>query len=117
MDRALVAAQAKDVATATAEADKAKALITSDMAPGIGQSHEALLGMIALAQGDAKVASQHFEKADPEDIYTMFYKAEAMRMNGDTDRATALYKKVANWNLNSLGYAMVRAKARKLSAS
>ena len=73
--------------------------------------------MIALAQGDAKVASQHFEKADPEDIYTMFYKAEAMRMNGDTEGATALYKKVANWNLNSLGYAMVRAKARKLSAS
>jgi tetratricopeptide (TPR) repeat protein len=117
MDRALVAAQAKDLSTATAEADKAKALITSDMAPAISQSYEGLLGMIALAQGDATVASQHFEKADPEDVYTMFYRAEAMRISGGAEGAATLYKKVATWNLNSVGYALVRAKARKLSGS
>jgi hypothetical protein len=117
MDRALVAAQAKDFSTAKAEADKAKALITPELPPAITEGYEGMLGVIALAQGDAKAALQHFTKADPQDVYTMFHKAEAMRMNGDSAGAAALYKKVANWNLNSLAYAMVRPKARAASGT
>ena len=117
MARALVAARAKDFSTAKAEADKAKALITPELPPAVAQEYEGMLGILALAQGDAKVALQHFKKADPEDVYTMFYTAEAMRIDGDTAGAAALYKKVATWNLNSLPYAMVRPKAVKLSGS
>lgn len=117
MARALVAAQAKDFSTAKAEADKAKALITPELPSVITEGYEGLLGMIALAQGDAKAALQHFKKADPEDVYTMFYTAEAMRIDGDAAGAGALYKKVATWNLNSLPYAMVRSKARKISGT
>lgn len=117
MTRALVAARAKDFSTAKAEADKAKALITPELPSGVTEGHEGVLGIIALAQGDAKAALRHFEKADPEDPYTMFYTAQAMSMDGNTAGATALYAKVANWNLNSLPYALVRPKARKISGT
>jgi len=117
MARALVAAQAKDFSTAKAEADKAKAFITPELPPAITEGYEGMLGVIAFAQGDANVALQHFKKADPEDVYTMFYTAEAMRMKGDTAGAAALYKKVANWNQNSLAYGMVRPKATKATGS
>jgi tetratricopeptide (TPR) repeat protein len=113
MTRALVAAQAKDFSTANAEAVKAKALITPELPPSVTQAYEGMLGVIAGAQGNAKVALQHFKSADPEDVYTMFYTAEAMRLNGDAAGAAVLYRKVASWNLNSVPYAIVRLKARK----
>ena len=117
MARARVAAQAKDFSTAKAEAEKAKALITPELPSAVTEGYEGLLGIIALAQGDAKTALQHFKKADPEDVYTMFYTAEAMRLDGDAASAGVLYKKVATWNLNSLPYALVRPKAMKASTS
>jgi tetratricopeptide (TPR) repeat protein len=113
MARALVAAQAKDFTTAHAEAAKAKTLITAELPPVVTEAYEGMLGVIAVRQGNAKLALQHFKKADPEDVSTMFYTAEAMRMAGDTAGAAALYQKIANWNLNSVQYAMVRLKARK----
>jgi tetratricopeptide (TPR) repeat protein len=113
MARALVAAQAKDFTAAHAEAAKAKTMITPELPPAVTQAYQGMLGVIAVRQGNAKLALQHFKAADPEDVFTMFYTAEAMRMVGDTAGAAALYKKIANWNLNSVPYALVRVKATK----
>jgi tetratricopeptide (TPR) repeat protein len=117
MGRALVAAQTKDFTTAQAEAEKARALMTPELPAAVTRSYERTLGLIAFRQGDLDQALRHFKKTDPEDVYTMFYTAEAMRMKGDAPGAAALFKKVANWNQNSLAYAMVRSKAVKNAGS
>jgi tetratricopeptide (TPR) repeat protein len=117
MTRALVAAQAKDFSTANAEAVRVKASMTPELPPLVREAYEGLLGVIAVTQGNAKTALEHFKNADPEDVYTMFYTAEAMRLDGNVSDAALLYRKVASWNLNSVPFAMVRLKALKASGT
>jgi tetratricopeptide (TPR) repeat protein len=72
--------------------------------------HETL-GLIALAQGNAPRALAHLAKADVDDPYVLFHQAEAHAKAGDSAAAAKLYRRVANWNSNSLRYALVRAEA------
>jgi len=104
MARALVAAQAKDFSTAKGEADKGEGIDTPGLPPAAIDGYEGMLGIIALAQRDAKVALQHFKKADRGDVYPMFHTAEAMRLDGDTAGAgswatTAFGHRIENMDL------------------
>jgi tetratricopeptide (TPR) repeat protein len=71
-----------------------------------------VLGMLELEQGRNDQALAHFAKADPESAYDLFYTAVAQERKGDMVEAARLYAKVATWNQNDLGYAVVRARAR-----
>jgi len=80
--------------------------------PAEARALESVLGMLELEQGHDDAALAHFAKADPESAYDLFYSAVAHERNGDGVGAARLYSKVAAWNQNTLGHALVRARAR-----
>jgi tetratricopeptide (TPR) repeat protein len=107
------------VLTGVHEFDAAKALVGKcqimvDVSknPAEVRALEGVLGMLELEQGRNEQALAHFAKADPESAYDLFYTAVAQERKGDKAEAARLYSKVATWNQNDLGYAIVRARAR-----
>ena len=107
------------ILTAVHEFDSAKALVTKCQAmvdasknPAEERALQGVLGMFELEQGHNDQALAHFAKADPESAYDLFYTAVAQERKGDKAEAARLYSKVAAWNQNNLGYAVVRARAQ-----
>jgi tetratricopeptide (TPR) repeat protein len=115
--KALTAAQAKDFATAGSTMERVKATMTPDLPTAATENYESAMGVIDVLQGKYDAALPHLKRADPEDPYAMFYQAEAMRLKGDAAGAAKMYKKVATSNQNGLGYALVRARALKVSGT
>ncbi len=107
------------ILTAVHEFDSAKALVVKCQAmvdasrnPAEERALQGVFGMLELEQGHNDQALAHFAKADPESAYDLFYTAVAQERKGDQAEAARLYAKVATWNQNDLGYALVRARAR-----
>jgi tetratricopeptide (TPR) repeat protein len=117
LSKALTAAQAKDFATAAATMDRAKATMAPDLPTAATENYESAMGIIDVLQGKYDAALPHLKRADPEDPHAMFYQAEAMRLKGNAADAAKMYKKAATSNQNSLGYALVRARAMKASGT
>ena len=91
---------------------KCRAMVDSSRDPAEARAVEGVFGMLELEQGRNEQALAHFAKADPESAYDLFYTAVAQERKGDKAEAARLYSKVATWNENDLGYAVVRARAR-----
>jgi tetratricopeptide (TPR) repeat protein len=115
--KALTAAQAKDFATAGSTMERARTALTADLPTAATENYESAMGVIDVLQGKYDAALPHLNRADPEDPYAMFYQAEAMRLKGDAAGAAKMYQKVATSNQNGLGYALVRARALKVSGT
>lgn len=113
MARALAAAHAKDFAAARSQLGHLKAAITPDLPIQWTQTYEATAGIVDVLEGHHDAALPHLKQADPEDVYAMFYQAEALRLKGDAAAAAAMYSKVAKSNINGIGYALVRSRAIK----
>jgi tetratricopeptide (TPR) repeat protein len=107
------------ILTAVHEFDSAKALVAKCQAmvdasknPAEERALQGVVGMLELEQGHNDQALAHFAKADPESAYDLFYTAVAQEHKGDKVEAARLYSKVAAWNQNNLGYAVVRSRAQ-----
>jgi tetratricopeptide (TPR) repeat protein len=107
----LVAAGRKDFAAAQAKADEFKAKVEAVNNPTWQKYPGWCFGYIALAQGDAMKAVEHFSQGEMDDPFIMYYFAVAKEKAGDTAGALELYKKIATWNFDGEWYAIVRAKA------
>ena len=68
-------------------------------------------GILALGQKQYAHAVELLSKADQDSPYVIYQQALAAEGAGRTGEASALFKKVAQWNVNDLGYATVRARA------
>ena len=69
-------------------------------------------GYVELKQKNYAKASEYFAKANPNDPLVWYYQANALEDAGDKKGASALYRRVADWNgLDTPGYAMARPKA------
>jgi tetratricopeptide (TPR) repeat protein len=112
-DEALIAAKRNDFDKAMAKAVEYKARIEAGKDPKELENHHALLGRIYFEKGDYGKAIEHLKQADQENPYTLYVLAVAESNAGDKVRADELFKKVANWNEDSLNYAFVRSKAMK----
>jgi len=91
---------------------KCQAMVELSKNPAEERALQSVLAMLELEQGRNDQALAHFAKADPESAYDLFYTAVAQERKGDKAEAARLYSKVATWNRNDLGYAVVRARAR-----
>jgi TolA-binding protein len=78
--------------------------------------YDFLLGEISMKQKSYADAVSHFEKTNPTIIYNKYCLAMANEMNGNKNKANGLYKEVAEYNFNDIGYALVRNDAKKKSA-
>ncbi len=111
--QASLALKMGDFETASAKADEQKALLEPDRNPLRFQGYHQLLGMIALEQGKPEEAIAHLSEANLNDEFVNYLMAVAQEGAGNTEEATRLFTQVANFNFNSVGYALVRQDAMK----
>ncbi|HUP19709.1 MAG TPA: tetratricopeptide repeat protein, partial [Gemmatimonadota bacterium] len=112
-----LAAFSGDFATATDRAREYMTIIELEADPARDEPAHALLGYVALQQGNAEEAIAHFDQADPDNVYAQYWRALALEGAGRTDEAKALFGEVATNNFNSPELALVRAEAEAKAGS
>jgi tetratricopeptide (TPR) repeat protein len=91
----------------------------ADSAAAVGNTErmrqsEELLGLLALAMGDAEAAITRLGRADQQDPFVLHASALALARKGERKHARELFAKVAHHNnLPTLRYAMVRRAAAR----
>jgi tetratricopeptide (TPR) repeat protein len=73
--------------------------------------HIALLGHIAMNQGETRSAFELFKNASIDDPLFHYLTASAIDKSGEKKEAAKYFRIAANWNLDSLNYALIRQKA------
>jgi tetratricopeptide (TPR) repeat protein len=109
----MLAARRGDFATARGKAQEMMRLAAPDRNPRKNESAHELLGMADLLEGNGAAAANHFAEADPNDIYVTYHRALALEAAGRSDEARPLFRRVAGWNFNSAGTALVKKDAAK----
>jgi tetratricopeptide (TPR) repeat protein len=109
----MLAAGRGDFATARTKAQEMMAHRAPDKSPRKNESAHELLGMADLLEGKHASALGHFAEANPDDIYVVYHQALALEGAGRTAEAQPLFKRVAGWNFNSAGTALIKAEAAK----
>jgi tetratricopeptide (TPR) repeat protein len=79
--------------------------------PGEIQRLNEVSGFVALRQKHYKEALALLQKGNGQSPYVLYQRAVASERLGQTTQASALFDKVATWNANDLGYAIVRSDA------
>lgn len=98
-----------DAAKATLE--EHKALLESVHSPTRYQGYHQVLGEIALKQGNFAEAITNLSEANQTSMYVKYELALANEGAGNADAAKRLFTEVANYNFNSVGFALVRRDA------
>ena len=117
LQSAVILARARGLAAqgqfeaATREIARTAPAITARQIPGEVRNLNEVNGYIALRQKHYKEALAFLQKGDAQSPYATYERAVATEGLGQTKQAEALFDKVANWNANDLGYAVVRAEA------
>ncbi len=107
----MVAARAGDHDTAMAKAEEFMQLVEPNTDPEKNEPAHEVMGLSNLLQGNYQEAVEHYLQADPDDIYAKYHLGLAYEGAGDTEKANAIFKEVANHNFNFVGYALIRQEA------
>ena len=67
-----------------------------------------LNGQIETSKGNFKQAVDYFDKSWPNIVIVKYYKADAYRKMGNSDKADEIFDEINNWNVASLQYAIVK---------
>jgi Tfp pilus assembly protein PilF len=112
------AARRGDYAAAQRQADRIEQLLAPDANPRKLEPMHQLEGFIALYQGKYSEAAEHLRKGNQLDPYIKYQLAVASEGAGDVPQAKQLYREVAQYNFNVVGFALVRKDAlQKVGAS
>ena len=106
-----LAARSGDYAAAQQQAEKIEQLLAPDANPRKLEPMHQLEGLIALYQGKYSEAAEHLRKGSPFDPYVKYQLAVAMEGAGDVAGARKLFREVADYNFNTLGFALIRKDA------
>jgi tetratricopeptide (TPR) repeat protein len=112
-----LAARQGDYEGAQAQAEEFASLAAADTNPRKMERYHELLGLIALQQGDNESAIAHYRQANLStsaftgDVKNIYMLATALQGAGRSDEAAELLKQVAEWNFNSVWFAMLRHEA------
>jgi tetratricopeptide (TPR) repeat protein len=115
--RGKLAARQGNYDVALGHASTFERLAADESNPRKMERYYELLGLIALRQGEHAQAIEHYRKANLStspgggDVKNIFMLATALLAEGEKAEATELMQKVANWNFNSVWFAMLRDKA------
>ena len=105
---AQLAARRGDWEAARAKAEAHRSQVAGDNNPRRFEGYHGALGLIALLRGAYVEAVAEFEKSDLNKMYVKYHLALAKEGAGRVDEAKALFREVAEWNFNSVGFALVR---------
>ena len=109
----LAAARSGDIRAAKKYAKTNASLVKNQENPLKMQQYHDLMGLIMLKDGKHKKAVEHYRQANLNNIYTKYHLGLALEGSGEKDAAMDIFKDVANWNFNDVGYALVRQAAMK----
>ena len=107
------AARRGDYAAAQKQADQIAQLLAPDANPRKLEPMHQLEGFIALYQSKYRDAVAHLRQGNPFDPYIKYQLAVATEGAGDAADATKLFREVAEYNFNAVGFALVRKEARQ----
>ena len=111
--RALTSAVQGKLGDAKAKAQEMKTTLAPINIPTKLQDYEMVLGYISMKDKKYADAISHFEKANPNSVYTKYWQAMANEAAGNKDKATELFKQVSTYNFNGVDYAVVRNEVKK----
>jgi tetratricopeptide (TPR) repeat protein len=110
---ALASAAEGKLDDAKAKAQEMKTTLAPINIPTKLQDYEMVLGYISMKEKKYADAISHFEKANPNSVYTKYWQAMANDAAGNKDKATELFKQVSTYNFNGVDYAVVRNEVKK----
>ena len=111
-----LAARQGDYAEATAKAEAFAELVAQDDNPRKLERYHELLGQTALQQKEYEFAIKHYRQANLStspgagDVKNIFMLATALQGAGQAEEANELLQQVANWNFNSVWFAMLHSR-------
>ena len=112
-----LAARQGDFEAAASRAEEFAELLADDNNPRKLEPYHELHGLISLLQQDYEAAVGHYKQANLStstgggDVKNIYNLARALQGAGMTDEASELLDEVANWNFNSVWFAMLRKEA------
>ncbi|HZF24667.1 MAG TPA: tetratricopeptide repeat protein [Steroidobacteraceae bacterium] len=106
-----LAAHKGDYAQAQSLAKKYSELVAGQKNPRKMENYHDLLGLIAYLQKKYPQAVAEYRQADLTIIYNKYHLAMALEAAGQGAEARKLFKEVATWNFNTVGFALVRKDA------
>ncbi len=112
-----LAARKGDYPAALAQAEEHRELLEGDNNPRRFEGYHGLLGLIELLQGNYSRSAEQLAKSNRNDLYVKYHLALAEEGAGNVEQARRLFKEVAEWNFNSVGFALVREDALARIAS
>jgi Tfp pilus assembly protein PilF len=108
-----LAARRGDFALARRKAEAYRALVEHEGNPRRLEAYHALLGLVALRAHEDARAVEEFRQASRTDEYARYLLAIALENAGRPEEARRLFREVAEWNFNSVGFALVRRDAMR----
>jgi Tfp pilus assembly protein PilF len=112
---AWLAARKGDYRTAKRETDHLAALVAPDANPRKMEPVHQLMGFAALYQGHNAEAAEHFAQGNLLDPYIKFNYAMSLDGSGQGGTAKPIFRALAIYNFNSLGYALIRKEAQQMA--
>jgi len=109
------AARKGEYRTAQRETDRLTKLVTPDANPRKMEPVHQLKGFIALYQGHNAEAAAHFAQGNLLDPYIKYHYAIALDGSGQGEKAKPIFRELAVYNFNSLGYALIRKEAQQMA--
>ena len=107
------AARRGDYASAQKQADRINQLLAPDANPRKLEPMHQLEGFIALYQNKYQDAAAHFRKGNLLDPYIKYQCAVSTEGAGDVAQAKQMFREIADYNFNALGFALIRKEAQQ----
>jgi len=111
------AARRGDYAAAQKQADRISQLLAPDANPRKLEPMHQLEGFVALYQGKYQDAAAHFQKGNLLDPYIKYHLAVATEGAGEVAQAKQMFREIADYNFNALGFALIRKDAQQKASA
>lgn len=108
-----LAARRGDFALAREKAESHRALVAAERNPRRLENYHALLGLVALREHEDGKAVEEFRHANLTDEYVRYQLAIALENAGRPEEAKQIFREIAAWNFNSVGFALTRRDAMR----
>jgi tetratricopeptide (TPR) repeat protein len=102
---------------AKTKAEEMKTALAPINDPNKMDGYEFAMGFCAMKQKNYADAVDHFGKTQQNSTYNKYWLATANLDAGNKDKAASLYRDIADYNFNEVGYALVRNEVKKTLAT
>ena len=107
----MLAGRGGDPAKAREKATAYMALFENDANPRRNEPAHNILGMASFFEEDYAAAIGHFEQSNAANVYMIYHQALAYEEMGNEAAAQEIFRYLASYNFNGVGYALIRKDA------